>query len=160
VAQCNQHSLTICLLARCFSGLSNQLAWVFKVMKVAASISGSFQIHISFFQENVLPLTRHYDALSVRHPTKAASYKSQVLDLWALFPIFCRHPVDLVSSFPKLVPVLVRAMNDERYPQLLVSQIIQISAMAKTQRSAHRYRGSNLPGHHMRWIERSNQRYL
>ena len=82
-------------------------------------------MHMSFFHETVLPLARHYDALSVKHSSKADFYKRQVLELWALFPLFCRHPTDLLDSLPKLAPIIVRAMVDERYPQLVVSKAMK-----------------------------------
>jgi hypothetical protein len=101
--------------------IMKNLQWLLQLMKSAGSLGGRYDLHISFFQNTILPLARHYDSQSIKHAPKAALYKRKVLALWGLFPCFCRNPVDLVSSFPKFVPLLVRAMNDKRYPELVVS---------------------------------------
>jgi len=42
------------------------------------------------------------------------------MDMWSLFPVFCTGPpMDLVSTFPKLAQILVKAMSDKRYPQIV-----------------------------------------
>ena len=91
-------------------------------MKTAGSLGGNYDLKLTFFHENVLPLARHYDALSFKEQSKSSSRRSLVLGLWALFPCFCRNPTDLDSCLPKLAPLLVRAMNDTRYPELVVSK--------------------------------------
>eukprot|EP00980_Cylindrotheca_fusiformis_P013508 scaffold3450_cov114-Cylindrotheca_fusiformis.AAC.13 len=83
-----------------------------RLIKSAGSIGGSYDLHLSFFQNTVLPLARHFDSQSENEP--------KVLALWGLFSCFCRKPVDLEVSFPELAPVLVRAMNDKRYPELIM----------------------------------------
>lgn len=91
-------------------------------MKTAGSLGGNYDLKLSFFQENVLPLARHYDALSFKEQSRSSSRRSLVLGVWALFPCFCRNPTDLDSSLTKIAPLLVRAMNDMRYPELVVSK--------------------------------------
>lgn len=110
-------------LVHSFTGKSMKLSRVFHLMKGSGSICSDYRLHLSFFQEQVLPLARHYDSLSVRDPLNQSRYKSQALGLWALFPCFCQNPTDVPQSLPKLAPILVRAMNDERYPQLVVSRV-------------------------------------
>lgn len=97
------------------------LPWLLPLMKVAGSIGGTYEVKLAFFHQSILPLARYYDALSMNEPSKASSHRSVILALWALFPCFCRNPTDLESSLPKLAPLLVRAMNDVRYPELVVS---------------------------------------
>jgi ribosomal RNA-processing protein 12 len=91
-------------------------------MKTAGSLGGSYRLRLSFFQETVLPVARQYDALSMKNLTKSTFFRRHVLHLWALFPCFCRNPDDLESALPKLAPLLVRAMNDQRYPELVVGR--------------------------------------
>jgi hypothetical protein len=92
------------------------------MMNTSGSFSENSRLHLSFFHRKVLPLARHHDTLSGKDPAKFLFYKGRVLGLWSLFPCFCRRPADFASAFPILAPVLVRAMNDERYPELVVSQ--------------------------------------
>jgi ribosomal RNA-processing protein 12 len=105
------------------SVISLQRAWLLPLMKTAAMMTGPERPHLSFFQGEVLSLARQCDALTVKHPTKAAFHQSQVVALWALLPCFCRHPADLDPAFPPLAAIIVRAMGDKRYPQLVVSRL-------------------------------------
>jgi hypothetical protein len=91
------------------SVISSQLPWMLKMMNTSGSFSENSRLHLSFFHHKVLPLARHYDTLSGEDPAKFLFYKGRV-------------PADFASAFPMLAPVLVRAMNDERYPELVVSQ--------------------------------------
>jgi ribosomal RNA-processing protein 12 len=102
-------------------GILKNLPWLLQLMKSAGSLGGRYDLHLSFFQNTILPLARDYDSQSMKNAPKEVLYKRKVLALWGLFPCFCRNPVDLVSSFPTFVPLLVRAMNDKRYPELVVS---------------------------------------
>lgn len=95
----------------------------------------NIRLHLSFFHADVLSLARHVDNLSQtttmddkrNNPKKQnmavvlSSYRQQVSDMWSLFPIFCQHPLDLSSALPQLVPILIRALKDSRYPEILVS---------------------------------------
>ena len=91
------------------------------ILKSAGNTNGSSRTHLAFFQSEVLALARQCDTLTAKKPTEAALHKSRVLDLWALIPCFCRNPADLESTFPALAQILVRAMGDKRYPELIVS---------------------------------------
>ncbi len=60
---------------------------------------------------------------------KAQVAKGRVVELWSLFPLFCGgggaggggKVEDLRETFMGLAQILVKAMGDVRYPQLLVS---------------------------------------
>jgi hypothetical protein len=79
---------------------------------------------LAFFQDQVLPLARSFDALPKESSIDDISRRHHAVELWALFPGFCVEPKDLATSLPKLAPILVRAMKDKRYPQLLVSTLV------------------------------------
>ena len=100
----------------------NQYSWLIDVMKVSGLVISNNGLHLSFFHEQVLPLAREFDSLYVKGSTAGnAVFRSQVINLWALFPVFCREPEDLDVAFPKLAPILIKAMTDERYPEFVVS---------------------------------------
>ena len=100
----------------------NKYSWIIDVMKVSGQIISDNGLHLAFFHEQVLPLAREFDALFVKGSTAGnVVFRSQVINLWALFPVFCRAPKDLDAAFPKLVPILLKAMSDERYPEFVVS---------------------------------------
>ncbi|VEU40436.1 unnamed protein product [Pseudo-nitzschia multistriata] len=104
------------------NALPNKYAWLIEVMKVSSFVISDNELHLSFFQDQVLSLAREFDALSAKgKASSTAVFRSQVINLWALFPVFCRAPVDIGSSFPKLAPILIKAMNDDRYPEFVVS---------------------------------------
>jgi hypothetical protein len=90
-------------------------------MKGSGNLDNERRLELAFFQDKVLHLGRQFDALALNSPEKAPMLKGQVIDLWGLFPAFCRYPADITKSFPKLAVILMRAMNDDRYPQLVVS---------------------------------------
>lgn len=110
-------------LTKFCTGQANQaqLHWLLDTMKASGTLDNEGRLQLSFFQEKVLHLARHFDVLAVNSPEKAPMLKGRVVDLWGLFPSFCRYPNDIAESFPKLAPLLMRAMNDDRYPQLVVS---------------------------------------
>ncbi len=100
----------------------NQYSWLIDVMKVSGQIISDKRLHLSFFHEQVLPLAREFDSLFVKGSTAGnAVFRSQVINLWSLFPVFCRAPEDIDVAFPKLAPILMKAMTDERYPEFVVS---------------------------------------
>lgn len=100
----------------------NQYSWMIDVMKVSGLVISDNGLHLSFFHEQVLPLAREFDSLYVKGSTAGnAVLRSQVINLWALFPVFCRAPKDLDIAFPKIAPILIKAMSDERYPEFVVS---------------------------------------
>jgi hypothetical protein len=90
-------------------------------MKLSGPVVASQEVNLEFFQNEVLPLARRFDALSVKGTQGAAVYRSQVVKLWDLLPLFCYNPADLNTSLQKLSPILVKAMNDQRYPEFVVS---------------------------------------
>jgi hypothetical protein len=106
----------------------NKYSWIFDIMKVSGSVVASQEVHLDFFQNDVLPLARRFDALSVKATKGAAVFRSQAVNLWELFPLFCYNPADLATSFAKLAPILMKAMNDQRYPEFVVSQIGRCSS--------------------------------
>mmetsp|Transcript_2966 Transcript_2966/g.3344 ORF Transcript_2966/g.3344 Transcript_2966/m.3344 type:complete len:1294 (+) Transcript_2966:140-4021(+) len=97
----------------------NQYSWLIDVMKVSGLVVTDNQLHLSFFQDEALPLAREFDALSVKSSTGTAICRSQVINMWNLFPVFCRRPVDLDVALPKLAPILIKALNDQRYPEFV-----------------------------------------
>ena len=102
--------------------IPNQYSWLIDVMKVSGLVISDNQLHLSFFHEQVLPLAREFDSLYVKGSTAGnAVFRSQVINLWALFQVFCRAPEDLDVAFPKLAPILIKGMSDEKYPELIVS---------------------------------------
>ncbi|KAL3919924.1 MAG: hypothetical protein SGILL_003511 [Bacillariaceae sp.] len=97
---------------------NNKYPWIFDVMK--ASAIGNSLSHLAFFQAEVLPLARKFDALSAQvEASKSAVFRTRVIDLWGLFPVFCRNPADVSGAFENLTPILVKAIFDTRYPELL-----------------------------------------
>ncbi len=100
----------------------NQYSWLIDVMKVSGQIISDNRLHLAFFHEQVLPLAREFDSLYVKGSTAGnAVFRSQVINLWSLFTVFCRAPEDIDVAFPKLAPILMKAMTDERYPEFVVS---------------------------------------
>ena len=73
----------------------------------------------SAIQERVLDVARRC-ATTVGGASSKSSYDEWVIGLWGLFPCFCQHPEDLQQHLEKLIPTLIKAMEDARYPQLLV----------------------------------------
>ena len=99
-----------------------EISRILNILKAGSVANNYGRQRLSFFQTEVLKIAREFDALAVKNPSEAASHRYLVMELWSLLPCFCRHPADLQSSFPNLVPVLIRAMGDERYPNLGVRQ--------------------------------------
>ena len=100
----------------------NRYSWIMNVMKLSGGVISDNELHLSFFHEQVLPLAREFDTLYVKGATAGnVAFRSQVIDLWALFPVFCRAPVDIDVALPNLAPILIKAMSDEKYPEFVVS---------------------------------------
>lgn len=104
-------------------GTPNQYSWIIDAMKVSGLIVSDNRLHLSFFQDEVLPLAREFDAIFVKGSTGTSICRSQVINLWNLFPVFCRMPADLDVALPKLAPIILKAMNDQRYPEFVVSNL-------------------------------------
>lgn len=94
-------------------GIDVSLSWLLPVLKTSAGAALEKRPHLEFFQKRVLDVAR-------RCATKLGGASDKwVLNLWGLFPCFCQHPIDLQVHLEKLIPTLVKAMEDARYPQLL-----------------------------------------
>lgn len=98
-----------------------RLAWLLRVMKQAGPPAGRECAFLGFFQDNLLPLARQFDTWANKNTSHGSEQELHAAGIWALFPCFCVHPKDLESALGRLAPVLVRAMKDKRYPELLVS---------------------------------------
>jgi len=98
-------------------------AWLLSVLK-SASASGSIHScpNLAFFQGTILSLARKCDAASASPSltaAEAAVQKARVLELWDLLPSFCSDPCDIELTFPTLSKTLIKAMTDQRYPELV-----------------------------------------
>jgi len=115
----------------CFSGGSpNGFSWLVRIMRQNAQFSGTAQTSLQFFQDEIIPLARRFDVLAKEGEKDTMVRKQQAVEFWSLFPSFCVFPRDVVTSLPKLAPVLVRAMKDRRYPQLLIHIAGGLSVLA------------------------------
>jgi hypothetical protein len=113
----------LCIAGQNATSATNTYVWLIDILKTSGSISSANNsLNLSFFQDHILPLARNFDGLSVKRTAQAAFFRAQVTKLWGLFPVFCRRPADLVQSLPNLAPTLVKAMTDQRYPELIVSE--------------------------------------
>jgi len=97
--------------------------WLLPLMRMASMAVQPHRPSLDFFQKKILDLARQCDAFGALHAATASFHRARVIDLWSLFPCFCRHPTDLEATFPALSQTLVRAMGDARYPELVVSKI-------------------------------------
>lgn len=96
----------------------NGYSWLVKIMKQSGP-SPDADASLLFFHNEIIPLARRFDVL-VSESNDSVVRKHQAVELWSLFPYFCVAPHDLVTTLPNLSPVLIRAMKDKKYPQLLV----------------------------------------
>ena len=105
--------------------ISNKRAWILNVARTSLTNQSSpYRPRLAFFQTHMLGIARKCDAASASTNFTAAQssiQKSRVTDVWSLFPSFCKNPIDIEITFPSLAQTLVRAMADERYPQIMVS---------------------------------------
>lgn len=77
---------------------------------------------LDFFQSSVMPLARKCDHLAAHSPLSERNFHRMcVVRLWELFPCFCASPDDIEEIFPSLSETLCKALEDIRYPELLVS---------------------------------------
>lgn len=118
-------------------GIRDDRAWLLPLLKQSApstsditsaeiiTLSATSKSHLSFFQGRVLNLARRCDAASAdghRTAVEASIQKSRVIELWALFPAFCIHPLDMNANLAALAKTVVKALGDHsRYPKLIVS---------------------------------------
>lgn len=97
--------------------------WILNVLKESVgSKSCPYRPRLAFFQSYILGLARKCDASSAKANMTAVEVsieRLRVIDFWSLFPSFCKSPTDIEVIFPTLAQTLVRAMSDERYPQLV-----------------------------------------
>jgi hypothetical protein len=114
------YSYSICFLGK----VPNGYAWLVQIMRHSGPPVGTGCASLAFFQEQILPLARRFDAVPRENSIDDISRRHHAVELWSLFPGFCVEPKDLAISLPKLAPVLVRGLKDKRYPQLLVSSLV------------------------------------
>ena len=93
-------------------------------MKASGTTNEGSRPHLRFFQQEVLPLARLCDGMRIKDPKNGNHHRNCVLAIWSLLPSFCQDPEDMASALPDLVPLLTRAMNDQRYPELVVSYFL------------------------------------
>lgn len=89
-------------------------------LKSAASVAQPNRPRLSHFQQHVLSLARDCDKLAVTSKKDRAFHHHRVVDLWSLFPVYCKGPCDVAASLSTLATTLSRAIADKRYPQLVV----------------------------------------
>jgi hypothetical protein len=88
---------------------------------------------LAFFQTEVLGLARDCDRMAATCPPAERNFHRQrVIDLWSLFGCFCKSPSDVASVMPSLSTTLGKALEDKRYPKLVVSDRKQDSGKSKT----------------------------
>lgn len=105
------------------TGIAKDRAWILSTLKVAASTTVQpVAPRLTFFETDVLGMARICDKLAATGGGVSTTlYNRQlVVDLWSLFPCFCRSPSDLAQALPSLTTTLGRALEDKRYPELLV----------------------------------------
>ncbi|CAB9512441.1 RRP12-like protein [Seminavis robusta] len=103
------------------STVNQAYTWLVPVMKTASSAAQEKRPRLEFFRTHVLDLARRCATLgaSSNSTSSRSNYDAWVVSLWSLFSCFCHHPSDLSDYLETLLPTLVKAMEDERYPQLL-----------------------------------------
>lgn len=90
-------------------------------MKAAAAAAQPAPPRLAFFQSDVMELARSCDKLAATSSASVQNFhRCRVVDLWSLFPCFCKSPSDVETVMPTLTPSLSRALDDKRYPELLV----------------------------------------
>jgi ribosomal RNA-processing protein 12 len=114
--------------------ISLDRAWLLPLMKTSATAVTPQRPHLEFFQSTVLEMARRCDAYSAAANVKKAdakAHRARVLDLWELFPCFCQSPVDVDAAFPSLAQILMRAMGDSRYPELVTIICSGLTTLAR-----------------------------
>jgi ribosomal RNA-processing protein 12 len=92
-------------------------------MKNAALAAQPTQPRLAFFQSTVLQMARECDKLTAASATTSTMrnlYKTRVIELWSLFPCFCKSPIDVDDILPAMASILAKALADKRYPELVV----------------------------------------
>jgi NUC173 domain len=89
-------------------------------MKTAALASQPEHPKLAFFQSSVLGLARVCDKLATTTKKNHNFYQARVVDLWSLLPCFCKAPTDIDDVLPSLATTFGKALEDKRYPQLVV----------------------------------------
>jgi ribosomal RNA-processing protein 12 len=102
---------------------TSNYSWLVKVMRLAGSSMATGCASLAFFHNEVIPLTREFDV----NIGLSNGHRQNFVELWSLLPCFCDKPTDITVSLPKIAPILVRAMKDKRYPQLLVSPECEVA---------------------------------
>jgi hypothetical protein len=102
------------------TGISIERAWILLTLKSASMSAQPKQPSLAFFQAEVLGLARTCDKLAATIFVERNFHTTRVVELWGLFPGFCKRPSDLSSALPSLTTTLARALEDSRYPQLVV----------------------------------------
>jgi len=120
------------------AGIDLSLSWLLPVLKTASGAALGKRPHLEFFQKKVLGLARACAATVTKASDKHVLDK-WVIGLWSLFPCFCLHPMDLEETFPNLIPTLVKAMEDKRYPQLLVSCLSRVRFNSLNRVNKHKF---------------------
>lgn len=104
-----------------YVGIDGDRAWILSTMKSAAMAAQASPPRLACFQSDVLGLARVCDKLAATGPIAERKFHhSRVVDLWSLFPCFCKSPIDIEAAMPSLTTTLGRALDDKRYPELLV----------------------------------------
>jgi len=123
--------------------IAKDKAWIIHTLQAATATSTSpYRPHLAFFQSHILSLARACDASSGSGNGKGKSTatataveksmaQSRVVELWSLFPYFCKSPGDIEVTFPALAQTLVRAMGDKRYSALLPIICSGLTTIAK-----------------------------
>jgi ribosomal RNA-processing protein 12 len=102
------------------TGISVDQAWILPVLKSSMQIAQSQTSRLAFFQQEILAIARVCDRLAATaNAEKKNFHHARVVDLWSLLPCFCLRPSDVESSLPALTTTLCRAIEDNRYPQLV-----------------------------------------
>jgi hypothetical protein len=97
-----------------------ELAWVLPSMKSAMTLAQPIAPRIAFFQTEILGAARACDKLAVTAKKNKTFYHTKVVDLWSLLPCFFTKPSDISTGVPSMVPTLAKAIEDKRYPELVV----------------------------------------
>lgn len=101
-------------------GIHVERAWLISIVKSAAGFSHMRRPNLAFFQNHVLVLARECDKLATTNQKHCNFYHNQVSELWSLFPVLCKTSNDIAASLDAIVSTLCAALEDNRYPQLLV----------------------------------------
>ena len=101
------------------NGIGTDRAWILSTLKGAAMTAQPESPHLAFFQNTILEMARAMDRLTSTTKKDGALHRARVVDLWNLFPCFCKAPIDIAESLPPLAVILSKALEDKRYPQLI-----------------------------------------